>query len=281
MKRKLILATSTSFGISDEEQIRLFKSIGFDGFFSNWENDGTTEHYAALAKELDMEYQSVHAPFLSAADMWKDGKEAENAVNELLACLEDCHKAGVPLMVVHAFIGFNEHSPNILGIKNFGILVDKAKEYGIRIAFENTEGEEYLDCLMNAFADRDNVGFCLDTGHVMCYNRGRDMLRDYGSRLIATHINDNMGISDPDNIFWTDDLHLLPFDGIANWESVVKRITDSGYSGPLTFELVRSSKPDRHENDKYMQMPLEEYLKAAYSAAVRIAELTEKAEASI
>ena len=281
MKRKLILATSTSFGISDEEQIRLFKRIGFDGFFTNWENNGMTARYRELANELDMEYQSVHAPFLSAAEMWKSEDQAKDAIDELLACLEDCHSANVPIMVVHTFIGFNDHDPNEYGIQNFRVIVDRAEELGVKIAFENTEGEEYLDCLMNAFADRDGVGFCLDTGHVMCYNRGRDMLRDYGNRLIATHINDNMGISDPDNIFWTDDLHLLPFDGIADWEAVVRSIVNSGYSGPLTFELVRSSKPNRHENDKYMQMPLEEYLKAAYSAAVRIAELTEKAEASI
>ena len=46
--------------------------------------------------------------------------------------------------------------------------------------------------------------------------KGKDMLELYGDRLIATHINDNLGVSNSDGkIFRTDDLHLLPFDGIA------------------------------------------------------------------
>lgn len=269
--------------LSTEEQIRLFHKTGFEGFFTEYRHGEPTEKYAALAKELGMEYQSIHAPFGKSADMWHgNNEEAKAAVDELIECLHACADNGVPIMIVHTYIGFYDgRVPNNQGLKNYGKVVKEAEKLGVKIAFENTEGEEYLDCLMNAFADRDGVGFCLDTGHVMCYNRGRDMLRDYGNRLIATHINDNMGISDPDNIFWTDDLHLLPFDGIADWESVVKRMAECGYSGPLTFELVRSSKPNRHENDKYMQMPLEEYLKAAYGAAVRIAELVEKAEASL
>lgn len=44
------------------------------------------------------------------------------------------------------------------------------------------------------------------------------MLDKYGDRLIATHLNDNLGVSDFDGkVTWTDDLHLLPFDGIIDW----------------------------------------------------------------
>ena len=280
MRRKLILATSRSFELPVEDQIRLFKEIGFDGFFTGWKNDGMTKHYAKLAQELGMEYQSIHAPFRNAANMWKPQEEASDAINELMLCLDDCHKANVPIMVVHAFIGFFDHTPNENGSKNFGIIVNKAEELGIKIAFENTEGEEYLDYLMDSFYNRDNVGFCLDTGHAMCYNRGRDMLKDYGDRLIATHINDNMGISSADGtITWTDDLHLLPFDGIADWEEIMKKMCDCGYNGALTFELLRTGKPDRHENDKYTEMPIKEYLKQAYGAACRIATLMENMNA--
>ena len=83
-----------------------------------------------------------------------------------------------------------------------------AKERGVKVAFENTEGEEYLEALMDNFKDDDTVGFCWDTGHEMCYNHSQDMLAKYGDRLIATHINDNLGISDYDGkITWLDDLH--------------------------------------------------------------------------
>ena len=55
-------------------------------------------------------------------------------------------------------------------------LLERAKELGVNIAFENTEGEPFLEAVMSAFKDYENVGFCLDTGHEMCYNDGKDML---------------------------------------------------------------------------------------------------------
>ena len=100
------------------------------------------------------------------------------------------------------------------------------------------------------------------------------MLELSGDRLIATHLNDNLGISDYNGrIFWTDDLHLLPFDGISDWQSIGQRLDKCGYSDILTFELSRASKPDRHENDKYANMKIEEYIAEAYSRACRVASL--------
>jgi len=63
----------------------------------------------------------------------------------------------------------------------------------------------------------------------------------------------------------------LPFDGIADWDYNAKRLQKCGYEGILTFELNKTSKPDRHENDKYNKMPLEEYVSEAYCRACRVA----------
>ena len=120
----------------------------------------------------------------------------------------------------------------------------------------------------------DNVGFCWDSGHEQCYNRGKDMLGLYGSKLIATHLNDNLGISDNEGrIFWTDDLHLLPFDGINDWKDIAIRLNRCGYNGILTFELLNQSKPNRHDNDKYKKMSVEEYISECYARACRVATL--------
>ena len=270
-KHKICLALSGSFGLSNEEQIRLFKKIGFDGFFTGWEYGEDIAAYRSLADELSMEYQSIHAPFTNAAKMWKPREEAQPAIDELLACLDACAEHRVPIMVVHAFIGFEDHDPTACGMENFRIVAEKARELGVQVAFENTEGEEYLARLLNDLADLPNVGFCWDTGHELCYNRSQDMTALYGDRLIATHLNDNLGITDPEHIFWTDDLHLLPFDGITDWQSVADRLNRCGFNGPLTFELTTASKPDRHENDKYAAMPIEDYLTDVLTRAKKIA----------
>lgn len=269
---KLCLGTSDEFDCSVEEQIRLFHKIGFDAFFTDWFPQADLAGWRALADQLGMEYQSVHAPFGRAADLWKTGEEAQAAVDELIACLRDCAKYSIPIMVMHAFIGFEDHTPTQAGIENFQKVAEEANKLGVKIALENTEGEEYLAALLKCSKGDPCVGFCLDTGHEMCYNHSQDLLALYGDRLIGTHINDNLGIRDfGGEITWRDDLHLLPFDGIGDWEGLARRLARCGYEGCLTFELCKKSKPDRHENDGYDRMPLEEYLTEAYKRACRVA----------
>ena len=218
-----------------------------------------------------MIYQSVHAPFVRMNEMWKTGEEA---TAELIDCLHACKENGVPIMVAHTFLGFNSHTPNEKGLGNFGKVVHEAENLGVKVAFENTEGEEYLAAVMERFKDSPAVGFCWDTGHEMYYNHSKDMLSLYGDKLIATHINDNLGIRDFDgNITWIDDLHLLPFDGIADWQGIADRLNKCGYDGILTFELNRCSKPDRLENDFYNEMPIDQYLTLAFMRACMVAAL--------
>ena len=272
-KTRLCLSTSEEFGISVPEQIKLFKETGFEAFFTMW--DENIEEYQALAKDIGMIYQSVHAPFLNSAKMWSVGDEAEVAVTELLTCVKDCAKLDIPLLVVHPYIGFDEvENPTESGVQNFGIIVDEAKKEGIKIAFENVEGELYLKTLMETFQEYDNVGFCWDSGHEQCYNRGEDMLALYGNRLIATHLNDNLGVRDYDGkITWIDDLHMLPGDGIINWNDAVSRLNKCGFDGILTFELNKCSKPGRVENDKYEKLSLKEYISECYVRACKIASM--------
>ncbi|MBQ8026498.1 MAG: hypothetical protein IJ261_00110, partial [Clostridia bacterium] len=94
----------------------------------------------------------------------------------------------------------------------------------------------------------------------------------YGDRLIATHLNDNLGIKDFEGkIYWHDDLHLLPFDGIADWDYIAHRLDKCGFDSIMTFELNLSSKPNRHENDIYRKMTIEEYVAECYKRACRVA----------
>ncbi|MBE6597563.1 MAG: sugar phosphate isomerase/epimerase [Ruminococcaceae bacterium] len=262
-------------GVPPKEQLELFKKTGFEGFFISWREGLDLGEIREYADSLGLCFQSVHSPFLKAADMWRGGDRAAVALAEQLSCLEDVAAVGVKIMVCHTWIGFETgETPTESGVENYRILVERARELGVNIAFENTEGDEFLDTLMNAFKDYENVGFCLDTGHEMCYNRSKDLLAIYGDRLIATHINDNLGIKDyGGRITYLDDLHLLPFDGIKDWADLAKRLQKCGYDGELTFELSLSSHKGRHENDAYAEMPFERYLAEAYKRACRVAAL--------
>ena len=275
-KTKLCLGIG-NFDASAEEQIAEFKKAGFDGFFIEWKRGMDMAKIRKTGDENDMYFQSVHAPFVNSKYLWGNYLQTEDSIQELIECVHVCSDVDVPIMVMHAFIGFESHSPNNIGLHNFEKIVKEAERYGVKIAFENTEGEEYLDALMEYFKGCLNVGFCWDTGHELCYNKGRDMLKSYGSRLFCTHINDNLGVKDFNgNITAMDDLHLLPFDGIADWENIAKRLAQHNFQDCLTFELIKKSKPGRHENDIYEKMSLSEYLAEAFKRACRIAALKQK-----
>ncbi len=199
----------------------------------------------------------------------------EHAVKELNECLEVCAEVGSPIMISHVYIGFDkDEKPTELGLKRFEKVVNTAEKLNVKIAFENTEGEEFLSAVMEHFKGNRSVGFCWDSGHENCYNFGKNMLALYGDRLFCTHLNDNLGVSDfGGHIFWTDDLHLLPFDGIRDWAEAAQRLNSVGYDGILTFELNRMGKPGRHDNDKYMNMSPEQYVAEASNRACRFADL--------
>lgn len=280
-KNKLCLGLMGTIGIDTletEAEIHMLRETGFEGFFSEWNGLEGLKRCRAAADAEGMAYQSVHAPFGKTRDIWHGSPDAaQAAVDELTRCLEDCAEIQAPIMVVHAFIGFEDHRPNQEGLDRFEQLVRRARRLGVKIAFENTEGMEYLDAVMRLGQDyEDCVGFCWDTGHEMCYNWSEDMPARYPGRMIATHINDNLGIRDfGGRITWIDDLHLLPFDGICDWQHVAEKLKD--FEGPLTFELTTHSKPGRHENDKYSRMSAADYLAEAYSRACRVAALIDRA----
>lgn len=273
-KQKIGISIGNDYDISMEKRLQIIKNAGFDAISPVWESKEVLVEILNIARRLGLEIQSLHAPFGRAADMWSENPDiCTFAKDELTEATEACALCQIPVLVVHAWIGFDyKFEKDELYFENFDEIVSRAERCGIKIAFENTEGDEYLAALMEHFENNDSVGFCWDSGHEMCYNRSVDLLAKFGDRLIMTHLNDNLGIGSFDGeITWKDDLHLLPFDGIADWDYNISRLQKSRYMPTLNFELKVSSKPDRHENDIYMQMSPEQYFTEAYKRACKIA----------
>ena len=239
------------------EQLQMLKRVGWGGFFTGWDKTKTTE-WALEADRLGLIYQSIHSPFYEVRYLWEDGDKGREVANGLIDCVKDCHKNHIPVMVIHPFIGFEDHNPTEIGLENYARIVDVADRLGVRLGFENVEGEEYLAALMERFWDSPACGFCLDTGHEQCYNGGKDMLALYGEKLCHTHFNDNFGVYDPTKT-WENDFHLTMGDGLVNWRGVMDRIDATAYEGVLMCELTRGNPPQWHTHDRYAAMPLEDY----------------------
>jgi len=270
-REKLCLGLMSELG-DRVKQVKLIADTGFEGYFACIGHE--LRELKKAGDEAGITLQSIHAPFSKMDAMWYESDMTQAAVDELIDSVRQTADVEAPITVIHAFIGFEKHSPTALGIETFGKVVQEAGRLGVKVAFENTEGGEYLAALMDAFKGEKHVGFCWDTGHEMCYNRSKDMLALYGDRLFCTHINDNLGINDfGGEITWIDDLHLLPFDGIGNWQDIAARLDRHGFNDFLTFELTTGSKPGRYENDVYKKLSPEEYLAEAYKRACRVASL--------
>ena len=262
---KLCMSTISTPELEIPEQLPRFKAQGLDAFFTRY--DPHVREYRELADKLGLIYQSVHAPNHMTEKFWDSREAAVPAVAEWIQCVKDCSEAGVPIMVAHAYRGIGiQCEVTQERIDNFRYVVDAAVKYGVNIAFENTEGQEYLTVILDTFADCPNVGFCWDTGHEFCYNRGQDMTANRGHRMICTHLNDNLGCRTGDEtISAKDDLHLLPFDGFVNWQSVVDRMKKWNYQNILTFELKKTA--------YYQDLSFDCYLQEAYNRIQRVISL--------
>jgi len=263
-------------GIPFDEQIRLFRQVGFEGFFAYWEKGMDVAALKKVADEEGMIFQSLHAPSgIGSRHLWYESEETPLHMDIFLSCLRDCAANGIPIMVLHSFYGFDLHEPTETGIKNYTVLVEEARRLGVTIALENLEGEEYLAALLEHFKDDPNVGFCWDSGHEACYTH-RDLLAEpcHGPKLIATHLNDNLGTRDWNGeLTGLDDLHLLPFDGIIDWQDAARRLAKWGFDDILMFELKPKGQPGRRESDAYERMSPVEFVTNAYMRCCRVAAL--------
>ena len=263
-------------GIPAAEQIGILKDAGFGAFFTEWHPEETSE-VAKAAEKHGVIFQSIHSPFSGechVSEMWKEGEKGKAVAARLIDCVKDCANHNIPVMVIHPFIGFRDHTPTQVGLDNYARVIDAANDLGVKLGFENVEGEEYLAAIMERFWDAPSLGFCLDTGHELCYNGGKDMMALYGEKLCHTHFNDNLGIVLPPEASiddtWQNDLHLTMGDGIVDWKGVMDRIDASPYEGPLICELSRRNRPNRNDHDRYLAMSVEEFYAYAYDRAMKV-----------
>ena len=116
-------------GLSQAQHIALIAEAGWDAFFTGWDPDRIGK-WADAGARAGLTYASVHAPFGEVNRMWEAGDAAEHVRNDLVACATDCGRYGIPVMVLHPFIGFRDHMPNRIGIDNFRRVVEAADRPG-------------------------------------------------------------------------------------------------------------------------------------------------------
>ena len=156
---------------------------------------------------------------------------------------------GIPWTVMHPFKLQYTHGKEYektANLEYFQMLIPLLKQCRVKVCLENlyegvgtriTEGvcadpEEaiwYIDTL-NAIAEEELFGFCLDTGHLQLVKRDPyEFIKKLGSRIKAVHLHENDG---------ENDVHQLPFTFAKGmeWEKVWKGLKEVGFAGTLSFE---------------------------------------------
>lgn len=256
-------------------EIHKLKEHGFDATFTLWSSTEKSAELANLMAKEGILYDCIHGPMHRSADYWKEGEAGDIAEQRMTACIDGCAEVGVKKAIAHAFCGFKDHLPTEIGLIRFRRIADHALKRGVKVCIENTEGEEYLNYLMNGLRGNPAIGFCFDSGHHICYNHGRDLLSEFGDRLSYLHINSNMGMTGTE-ITWLDDNHMLPFDGVADMNYLASHLRRLHYNGVLMMELVRENRPERHTNDRYLAMSDDEYLAEAYHRICRLRQMVDQ-----
>ena len=245
-------------GLSAEEYAARAKALGFDTIFSGTKK--TLEEQVELANIFasnGLIYENLHAPFGHINDMWLAGEDGDRMLDDLLFSVDACVAAGAPISVIHLSSGENAPSITDIGRGRYDKLINYAASKNITLAFENQRKIGNIGWVFDEYADCDTVRFCWDCGHEACFTMGREYMTLFGKKLVCTHIHDNSTV-------YNKDQHKIPFDGKIDFDRFAEHIRNSGYTGPLTLEILARS------SDLYVDMNIDDYLQKAAAAIKKL-----------
>jgi len=244
------------------ETLSALKSTGFDSFFTLKFKAEDVFALKNKAVELGLDFEFIHAPFAGINTMWQCGLSYLDVFNGMKQSIESAAACGIQTVVIHVSSGWHPPEINDLGFARYDSLVELAIQKNVKLAFENLRKTGNLAYMLDRYENIPEVGFCYDAGHAHCYTETVDWLNIARERTICTHIHDNYG-RDKTNPEADGDIHILPFDGNADYSQMVKKLSAYGYQGSLMLEV---------DNSAYLDTMTEEgFLITAYERLQRIA----------
>lgn len=267
--QKIGINTNNECGLDFFEICDNIKNCGFESIMIALNHEKEENQFEYVSK-LGLDISFVHLDNTHTNDMWVKGFAHDMQIKIYKKQIELCSKFGVKIAVMHATIGDPNSiviAPNEFGLNEFKRLVDFAKSKNVKIALENVDNSGFLHFkfLLDNIKS-DNLGFCYDVGHHNLYNKDIDLLKLFGDRLLAVHLHDNLG----DYKFgddYTRDLHLLPFDGNADFDKIVKQLKSVNYNNTI---MIETHKNPIAELKLYKDITNVEFLERAKSIAEKL-----------
>ena len=279
MKIATTIGEMLNYAPSSAESIKLYKDTGFkyldysfynvltddrDGFITDAWRDGIMK-VKSEADAYGFKFVQAHAPSGNLV-----GEKKDATLKATIRSIEACGMLGIKNMVIHSAFSpdysypdgkldyFKANEPFLRA------LIPHMEKYGVSILLENTTikhtqgtffpitGEDLKDFV--EFMNHPLFGACWDVGHANM--DGIDHYKEImtlGKHLKAIHVHDN---------YAERDLHLAPFLGTLDIDSLMRGLIDSGFEGYFTlesdnfFKHTRRVKPSG-ENNRLLHPTLE------------------------
>ena len=238
---KPAIATAFDYNIPFVQMIPMIQQAGFEiialGGMANHSGYPTIKgrvKIKKLVKENGLKINSVHSPIEGGQLFSLDEAKRRESINQCKMAIDAAFDLNVEIVVIHSGVGSPERNiqNKIInkGIESIGVLADYSSDKQVKLAVENTTGENSAEILEGVLAEfsGDPVGFCYDVGHENVNGKCFQTLEKFGNRLLTTHLHDNFG----------KDSHMLPYEGNIDWDRFKRVFYNLNYSGNLLLEPV-------------------------------------------
>lgn len=194
-----------------------------------------------LGETCGVEFSQGHAPLYDFCNPKEDHERRDVLIRR---SIEGAAVLGVRWLVMHPSSCYDTATPvqtsREKNVEQFRQYAEYAGKFGVGIALENmwdlsiapvrryaSNAEELVD-LIDAI-DCENVGICWDVEHASIQQQNQALaIRHIGKRLKATHVSDQTGI---------DNIHILPYEGVTDWDEILQALAAIGYEGDFSYEL--------------------------------------------
>lgn len=195
------------------------------------------ERFVSLAEKCGITLSSVHLPFAPFSQIdpsAQDSAVREFAVTKQCEIIKAVAQAGVKLVVIHPSgepISEESRKDRLqYALGSLGEMVGFAKALGVTVAVENLPrtclcrtSDEML-WLLDRIPD---IRVCFDMNHSLVEDNCH-YIKQIGSRIVTVHVSDYDFI---------DERHMLPGEGLSDWQAIINTLEEVGYEGRFLYEL--------------------------------------------
>ncbi|WP_178946202.1 bifunctional sugar phosphate isomerase/epimerase/4-hydroxyphenylpyruvate dioxygenase family protein [Kocuria sp. TGY1127_2] len=229
------------------QKMRAAAAAGFDGI-EIFEQDlvvapETPEYIREYAAELGL-----------TLDLYQPFRDAEGTTEEMfqgtLRRIEGkfrlMRRLGMNLMLIPSNAGTATVDDDSITASQLARLADLAATYDIRLAYEALAWGRYVNDFEHSWrlveaADRENLGICLDTFHILSREWPTDSIPDIpGEKVFFVQLADAPLMS-LDVLSWSRHFRVFPGEGGFDLVDFMIKLLAGGYSGPLSLEIFNDS----------------------------------------